>query len=108
MRCKDNFGNLLSKVSRNIFPCERQTGSGTNFFHATERFLSLAERANVVWDKGTFVDSILFNNYLLMLYSINRQFVELSYDVKGGNIVWITLANEYDLAKYLDNIQIAV
>jgi hypothetical protein len=70
--------------------------------------LSLAERANVVWEKGAFVDSILFNNYLLMLYSINRQFVELSYDVKGGNIVWITLANEYDLAKYLDSIQIAV
>lgn len=70
--------------------------------------LSLAERANVVWDQGAFVDSILFNNYLLMLYSINRQFVELSYDVKAGNIVWITLANEYDLAKYLDNIHIAV
>ena len=70
--------------------------------------LALAERANVVWEKGAFVDSILFNNYLLMLYSINRQFVELSYDVKGGNIVWITLANEHDLAKYLDSIKIAV
>ena len=70
--------------------------------------LSLADRANVIWEKGVFVDSILFNNYLLMLYSINCQFVELSYDVKAGDIVWITVANEYDLAKYLDNIHIAV
>ncbi|HET7179315.1 MAG TPA: hypothetical protein VFI14_06305 [Chryseosolibacter sp.] len=70
--------------------------------------LPLADRANFVWEKGVFVDSILFNNYLLMLYSVNRQFVELSYDVKGGTIVWISVANEYDLAKYLDHIDIVV
>lgn len=70
--------------------------------------LSLADRANFVWEKGAFVDSILFNNYLLMLYSINRQFAELCYDIKSGTIIWISLANEYDLAKYLDSIDIAV
>ncbi len=70
--------------------------------------LSLSDRASLVWDKGVFVDSILFNNYLLMLYSVKDQFVELSYDVKAASIVWITVANTYDLAKYLENIDIAV
>lgn len=70
--------------------------------------LSLGERADLLWDKGVFVDSILINHYLLMLYSVNHQFFELSYDVKAAGIVWITHANEYDLEKYLDHIDIAV
>lgn len=70
--------------------------------------LSLGERADLLWDKGVFVDSILINHYLLMLYSVNHRFFELSYDVKAAGIVWITHANEYDLEKYLVHINIAV
>ncbi len=70
--------------------------------------LSLTDRAGIVWRKGQFVDSLIYNNYCLMLYSVNRQFVELYLDLKSHSIVWISLANEYDLAKYLDDIRIEV
>ena len=70
--------------------------------------LSLHERANLVWLRGQFVDSVIYNNYCLLLYSVNRQFVELYIDLRTHNIVWISLANEYDLAKYLDGIQLEV
>lgn len=70
--------------------------------------LSLAERINIVWRQGEFVDSAIYNNYRLMLYSVNRQFVEMFIDLKSHNIAWISLANEYDLAKYLDGMQLEV
>lgn len=70
--------------------------------------LSLGERAGIVWRQGIFVDSVMYNNYCLMLYSVNRQFVEIYFDLKSQSIVWISLANEYDLAKYLEEIEIEV
>jgi hypothetical protein len=70
--------------------------------------LSFAERAGIVWRHGQFVDSVMFNNYCLMLYSVNRQFVELYLDLKTHSIVWISLANEHDLAKYLEHVRIEV
>ena len=70
--------------------------------------LSIAERANVVWQHGKFADSVICNNYCLMLYSVNRQFVELYFDLKTQSIVWISLANEHDLSKYLEDIKIEV
>ena len=75
-----------------------------------ERFdrLTLTARANFVWDRGTFVDSVIYENYCLMLYSINHQFVELCLDLGTHSIVWISFANKYDLAKYLDHIHIEV
>ncbi len=70
--------------------------------------MSLAERSDVVWQQGKFVDSLICNHYCLMLYSVKRQFVELCLDLKEQSIVWVSLANDYDLAKYLDDIQIEV
>ena len=70
--------------------------------------LSLTDRANIVWQKGEFVDSVVYNNYCLMLYSVSRQFVEMYIELRSHNIVWVSLANEYDLNKYLDRIQLEV
>ena len=70
--------------------------------------LSLSDRAGIVWRQGQFVDSVIYNNYCLMLYSVNCQFIELYLDLKTHSIVWISVANEYDLAKYLDDIKIEV
>ena len=70
--------------------------------------LALADRMNIVWCKGRFVDSAMLNNYCLMLYSINHQFVELCIDLPSNSVVWVNMASEYDLAKYLENIDIDV
>ena len=70
--------------------------------------LPFRERANIVWRRGQFVDSVMYRNYCLNLYSVNRRFVELYIDLRSHHIVWISLANEYDLAKYLDGIELEV
>jgi hypothetical protein len=70
--------------------------------------LSLADRADMVREQGTFVHAVTFKNYCLMLYSINDQFIELSYDRKAGSILWISLANQYDLSKYLADVHLPV
>lgn len=69
---------------------------------------SLENRAKLLWKKGVFVESITWYNYSLMLYSLNRQFVEIFYDQYTEKIVWISLANEYDLKKYLANVHLPV
>ena len=68
--------------------------------------LSLAERGDMVWKHGEFVDSVICNNYCLMLYNLDDKFVELYLDLDSKNIVWISLANEYDLEKYLTHVHI--
>ena len=70
--------------------------------------MSLAERSDYVWQQGIFVDSVLCNNYCLMLYSVKRQFFELCVDLKNQSIVWISLANDHDLAKFLAEVHIEV
>jgi len=70
--------------------------------------MSLAERSDVVWQQGQFVDSVMCNDCCLMLYSVKRQFVELCLDLKAQAIVRISLVNDPDLSKYIDDIQIEV
>jgi hypothetical protein len=70
--------------------------------------LSLDDRAKLLWEHGYFVESITYYNYCLILYSLNRQFVELFYDRSSQTILWISLANEYDMKKYLNKIEIPV
>ena len=70
--------------------------------------LSLAARADLVWQHGKFADSLICNNFCLMLYGFNRQFVEVYVDLKNQSIVSVSLANEYDLSKYLEDIHLSV
>ena len=70
--------------------------------------LSLTDRADLVWRHGQFVDSVMRRNYCMMLYTLKDQFVELYLDLRSKDIVWISLANEFDLEKYLSDVQIEV
>lgn len=70
--------------------------------------LTVEARADIVWQQGKFVDSVMMSPYCLMLYSIHDQFIELSLDLRSQSIVWISIANEHDLSKYLRDVTIAV
>ena len=70
--------------------------------------MSLAERSDYLWQHGKFVDSLMCSNYCLILYSVKRQFFELCLDLKNQSIVWISLASDHDLAKFLQDVHLEV
>ena len=40
-----------------------------------------------VWDRGIFLDAITINNQKIVLYAIDKFFVEIYYDVVSNKIV---------------------
>jgi hypothetical protein len=66
----------------------------------------LNERVHKLLEEGDFIDSQTHCNYCTLLYSLKKDFIELLYDKSTGNILWVGVANDYDLKKYLDKIEI--
>ena len=48
--------------------------------------LTLAERANLVWNEGEFLTATVYNNRKVNLYSLNGQFIEMWHD-PAGNLI---------------------
>jgi hypothetical protein len=95
------------KTRYKFFVCS-QTNSTSPMDEGSFNRLSLDDRAKLLWEKGKFVESVTYYNYCLILYSLNREFVELFYDKSSQSILWISFANEYDMKKYLNKIEIPV
>jgi len=58
-----------------------------------------------VWDKGVFVDSILFEKINYLLYSINDFYVEVHYDAFTNAIIdKLAFRQGEQLDKYLGNL----
>ena len=66
----------------------------------------LKDRFNEIWINGRFIASHIHYNYLSILYSLDKDFIELIYDKSSGKIIWISIADEGDLQKYLDEVDI--
>jgi hypothetical protein len=67
---------------------------------------ALADRLQLVLNKGRFLISHSFNDYTFMLYSLDHDLVELLYDRKINSVVWVMQANTHDLTKYLNLIEL--
>jgi hypothetical protein len=65
----------------------------------------LNDRLDVLLERGILIESHTHYNYDILLYSLNRDFVEVYYDTTLDKIVWIMAANDYDLQKYLNRIE---
>jgi hypothetical protein len=63
-------------------------------------------RAQVVWNQATFIESIVYYNQRVNLYSLKKSFVEVFYDAQKNEISRITLATDQDLKKYIANIDL--
>jgi hypothetical protein len=66
----------------------------------------LNERVHILLERGTFIVSETQYNYCFMLYQLDSRFVELLYDKRAKQVVWLNHANDHDLKKYLDKIKL--
>jgi len=68
--------------------------------------MTMDEQIDITW-KGEFISSIKLKNYCLMLYLVEEAYyVEVFYDAKKKEILFITLAEGNRLALYSDNIKL--
>jgi hypothetical protein len=68
--------------------------------------LSLVDRASILAEYGKFVQAHTHFNYRILLYSLNKHFIEVYCEKDTDKILWILIANEYDLQKHLEKIEI--
>ena len=64
------------------------------------------EEAQRIWDSGKYLISIKYYNYRISLYSVGKEFFEIFYDPESNAIEKINMANEDDLKKFLNRINI--
>jgi hypothetical protein len=71
-------------------------------------FWTKSDRAGLLWDKGVFLESVIYHGYTVKLYSLYNFFVEVYYrkDHRHERIEWIDVAEDDDLHKYLGKVKI--
>jgi hypothetical protein len=67
---------------------------------------SLTDRASMLWDKGTYLETTVYYGYTVKLYSLHSFFVEVYYSPEKEFIEKIVVAEMDDLKKYLGQISI--
>ncbi|MDJ1485942.1 hypothetical protein QNI16_36010 [Cytophagaceae bacterium YF14B1] len=69
--------------------------------------LPLNEKAELTWQKGTFLTCQMLESHSLSLYALGDFYVELVYDPENNRIVDLTAFKDTSgLAPYLDKIKI--
>jgi hypothetical protein len=68
--------------------------------------LPLTDKALLVSEFGSFLESIEFYDYRIHLYSLNSNFIEIYYNILTRQIERIVLVDYQALDKYLSRILI--
>jgi hypothetical protein len=68
--------------------------------------LSLNDRAQVLWDCGRYLETIVYYGQTVKLYALNSFFVEVYYSPVTQSIDKVDVVHEEDLKKYLSQIRI--
>jgi len=66
--------------------------------------LSLNDRAQILWDQGTYLETVVYYGQTVKLYSLHSFFVEVFYSPVTQSIEKIEVAYKDDLKKYLGRI----
>lgn len=66
--------------------------------------LPITDKALLITEFGSFIQTIYFYDYRVHLYSLNHHFVEVYFYIKTEKIVRITIASYSELDKYLPGI----
>jgi hypothetical protein len=68
--------------------------------------LSIEERATVLWDQGTYLETDVYYGHTVKLYALHSFFVEVYYSPVTQSIKKVEVAYDQDLKKYLGKIKI--
>jgi hypothetical protein len=68
--------------------------------------LTFDERASILWDRGTFLETVDYYNQAVNLYSLYSFFVEVYYNSADNQIEKLEVAGPDELKKYLGRIEI--
>ncbi len=66
----------------------------------------LQDNYNEIWINGRFLALHSFAHSCSFLYGVDGKFVELIYDKEQGRIVCVSYADDKDVEKYLDDIDL--
>jgi hypothetical protein len=67
---------------------------------------SLTDRASMLWDQGTYLETTMYYGYTIKLYSLHSFYVEVYYSQEKEFIDKIIVAEIDDLKKCLGRIEI--
>jgi hypothetical protein len=70
--------------------------------------LSREEKAYLLKENGVLIDSIKTFEANILLYSLNKEFVEVCCEPATNTILRIKIASEKDLSKYLHRITLSL
>jgi hypothetical protein len=69
--------------------------------------LPITDKALLVAEFGSFLQSIEFYDYRVHLYALNSHFIEVYYNILTRQVEKISLADYTDLDKYMPRILLA-
>jgi hypothetical protein len=67
----------------------------------------MKNEAQRLWDRGNYLMSIRYRKYRISLYALGKDFYEIFYNPYSQEVEWINLADENDMIKYLNRIQLS-
>ncbi len=70
--------------------------------------LSLNERADLIWDKGIYIESIKYYGNSVSLCALDSEYVEVYYNPFLNEIVKIEMTNDGSLKKFVAGIKISI
>jgi hypothetical protein len=70
--------------------------------------LSLNDRAQVLWDHGKYLETIVYYGQTVKLYALNSFFVEVYYAPVTQSIEKVAVVYEEGLKKYLGRIKFTI
>lgn len=64
--------------------------------------LPLNEKADLLWNKGDFIDGLELNDYDVSLYDLDDQLIELFYSIDNNRVVKVCFLQDPDRLKLYD------
>jgi len=68
--------------------------------------LDFISKREILRKEARFIGSIIYNRFVIKLYTWQQYFIEQYYDTEAKMISRITVADDQDIDKYLDNISL--
>jgi hypothetical protein len=68
--------------------------------------LDFISKREILRKEARFIGSVIYYHYVIKLYSWQQYFIEQYYDTEAKVISRITVADDYEIEKYLNSISL--